>query len=266
MPHFVQPLASSAAQSQSSDTRANQPAHLFTPHSVVSQAIHAGGKLCGSDPFTTDWIVVDVETTGLDVHSAITEIGAIRVRRGTPVSQFHSYVNPGVPIPSFISSLTGITEELVADADPIEDVFPRFLRWSQFETPVDAASQEPPHNTPTSPVAEAVFVAHNAPFDLGFLSRAAQQSGMHWPRVRVIDTLTLARIALPRPKVANHKLATIAHHFNTQVQPEHRTLDDAQATLEILMGLIELFQTQGPCQLEDLIDMSSTPTRPHANA
>ena len=85
----------------------------------------------------------------------------------------------------------------------------------------------------------AVLVAHNAPYDVGFLKAACARHGYPWPQVRVLDTAALARRALTRDEVPNRKLATLAQFFHAEVQPTHRALDDAKATVDVLHGLIE---------------------------
>ena len=182
------------------------------------------------------WVVVDLETTGLGAGAEITEIGAVRVRDGALVDEFSSLAKPSRPIPPFITSLTGITPAMVADADPIASVLERFMEWSGL-------------GTEGSPV----LVAHNASFDVGFLRRAARACARPWPRVRVVDTLALARLALPRPLVRNHKLGTVASYFGTTTVPEHRALGDARATAEILLGFIDLLAAAGATDVEDLI-------------
>ena len=161
------------------------------------------------------------------------------VRDGAVVDEFSSLVKPSRPIPPFITSLTGITPAMVADADPIASVLERFMEWSGL-------------GTEDSPV----LVAHNASFDVGFLRRAARASSLPWPRVRVVDTLALARLALPRPLVRNHKLGTVASYFGTATVPEHRALGDARATAEILLGFIDLLAGAGATDVEDLIALT----------
>ena len=185
------------------------------------------------------WVVVDLETTGLGAGAEITEIGAVLVRDGAVVDEFSSLVKPSRPIPPFITSLTGITPAMVADADPIASVLERFMEWSGL-------------GTEDSPV----LVAHNASFDVGFLRRAARACSRPWPRVRVVDTLALARLALPRPLVRNHKLGTVASYFGTATVPEHRALGDARATAELLLGFIDLLAGAGATDVEDLIALT----------
>ena len=201
----------------------------------LQPSLDAVGTLASSG----HWIVVDLETTGLGAGAEITEIGGVRVRNGAVVDEFSSLVRPSRPIPPFITSLTGITPAMVADADPIACVLERFMEWSGL-----AASDSP------------VLVAHNASFDVGFLRRAARACARPWPRVRVVDTLALARLALPRPLVRNHKLGTIASYFGTATVPEHRALGDARATGEILLGFIDLLAGAGATDVEDLIALT----------
>jgi len=215
--------------------------------SVVSEALSRASSVelqpsldaVGTPSSSGHWIVVDLETTGLGAGAEITEIGAVRVRDGAVVDEFSSLVKPSRPIPPFITSLTGITPAMVADADPIACVLERFMEWSGL-----AASASP------------VLVAHNASFDVGFLRRAARACARPWPRVRVVDTLALARLALPRPLVRNHKLGTIASYFGTATVPEHRALGDARATAEILLGFIDLLAGAGATDVEDLIALT----------
>ena len=193
----------------------------------------------GTPASSGHWVVVDLETTGLGAGAEITEIGAVRVRNGAVVDEFSSLVKPSQPIPPFITFLTGITPAMVAEADPIASVLERFMEWSGI-----GAEDSP------------VLVAHNASFDVGFLRRAARACARPWPRVRVVDTLALARLALPRPLVRNHKLGTVASYFGTVTVPEHRALGDARATAEILLGFIDLLAGAGATDVEDLIALT----------
>ncbi len=172
--------------------------------------------------FETTFVVVDLETTGGSPHigAAITEIGAVKVRGGVVIGEFKSFVNPLSPIPVFITELTGIDNEMVRLAPIIDEVFPTFLEFC-------GSAQE------------TVLVAHNAPFDIGFLKAASRELEYNWPQYKVVDTVRLARAVLTRDEVPNCKLGTLAIFFNTQVTPTHRALDDAQTTVEVLHGLIE---------------------------
>jgi DNA polymerase III subunit epsilon len=175
------------------------------------------------DPLAVDlsqvtFVVLDLETTGgAAVDGAgITEVGAVKVRGGEQLSELATLVNPGTGIPPFITVLTGITTAMVAEAPPVERVLPSVLEF----------------------LGDAVLVAHNAPYDVGFLKAACAAHGYRWPRPVVLDTAALARRVLIAEEVRDRKLATLASYFHTSVRPTHRALDDARATVEVLHALI----------------------------
>jgi DNA polymerase-3 subunit epsilon len=177
------------------------------------------------------FVVVDLETTGgSPTGAAITEIGAVKVRGGEVLGEFQTLVDPGMPVPAFISTLTGITTSMVAGAPRIGQVLPSFLEWAHG----------------------AVLVAHNAPFDIGFLKAAARSLDYPWPGAQVLDTVALARRAVTREEVPNHKLATLAALFHTSTSPSHRALADARATVDVLHALLGRLAPLGITHLEDL--------------
>lgn len=179
----------------------------------------------------TTFCVVDLETTGgSPTDGRITEIGAVKVRGGEIIGEFQTFVNPDQPIPVFITVLTGITAHMVADAPREDEAVPSLLTF----------------------MSGAVFVAHNAPYDSGFLQAACARLGATWPKPQIIDTARLARSILTRDEVPNHKLSTLAQFFRTQVQPTHRALDDARATVDVLHGLLERLGALGVMTLEEL--------------
>jgi DNA polymerase III epsilon subunit family exonuclease len=183
----------------------------------------------------TTFVVLDLETSGGAPHlgAHITEIGAVKVRGGEVLGKFQTFINPGTPIPSFITTLTGITDEMVSSSPRIGEVFPALLEFLGSEN-------------------ETVFVAHNAPFDLSFLKAAATSSTYRWPKFKVIDTAKLARKVLSRDEVINCKLGTLAEFFNTTVSPTHRALEDALATVDVLHALIGRVGSLGITTLEEL--------------
>jgi DNA polymerase III epsilon subunit family exonuclease len=168
-----------------------------------------------------EFVVLDLETTGSAPHlgAAITEIGAVRVRGGQELASFSSLVNPGQPIPPYITALTGIDDPLVADAPLIAEILP---------TLIDFLGNE-----------ETIFVAQNAPFDLTFLKAACKANSTSLPKQDVLDTAVLARKVLDREEAPNCKLGTLAKVFKAEIQPTHRALDDVQATIAVLHGLFE---------------------------
>ncbi|MEQ7123366.1 DEDD exonuclease domain-containing protein [Actinopolymorpha sp. B11F2] len=180
--------------------------------------------------------VVDLETTGgAPDSSEITEIGAVKVRTGEVLGEFQTLVNPGGSIPPFIAVLTGITDAMVADAPAVDQALPAFLEFAQG----------------------CVLVAHNAPFDVGFLRAAATRHGFWWPSFDVVDTARLARRVLTRDDAPNCKLGTLARYFRSATTPNHRALADARATVDVLHGLFERLGPLGVQTLEELSTFSS---------
>ena len=178
--------------------------------------------------------VIDLETTGTDSNSRITEIGAVKSRGGEVLGSFQTLVNPGVPIPAHIAELNGFTDATVADAPRLSEVFASLIEFCRG----------------------SVMVAHNARFDMGFLNRAAIGLGYEWPPGVVIDTVALARRIIPRHEVANYRLGTLAAYVSTTVTPNHRALDDALATLDLLHALLGRVGNQSVKTLEDLQEFS----------
>ncbi|MBB6568490.1 DEDD exonuclease domain-containing protein [Kribbella sandramycini] len=180
--------------------------------------------------------VVDLETTGgAPGESGITEIGAVKVRGGAVVGEFQTLVNPADPIPPFIAVLTGITNQMVAASPRIGSVLPAFLEFARG----------------------CVLVAHNAPFDVGFLKHDSLVHGYDWPDFTVVDTALLARRVITPDEAPNCKLGTLAKLFRTKVTPNHRALSDARATVDVLHGLFERVGSLGVQTLEDLQTFSS---------
>lgn len=179
-----------------------------------------------------EYVVVDVETTGWTPEdAAITEIGAVRVRQGTVIAEFASLVNPGAPVPAAIAELTGLNDQLLAPAPPVAAMLPGLLAFSRG----------------------CVLAAHNAPFDVAFLSAACEASGLEWPGYPIVDTLRLARQLMVSPgEVDDRKLGTLAGFFGAPAPPVHRALDDARATAWILRRLLGRLEDRGITTLAEL--------------
>ncbi|WP_029115078.1 DEDD exonuclease domain-containing protein [Mycobacterium sp. URHB0044] len=180
----------------------------------------------------TTFVVVDLETTGGRAsesapgrhdHDQITEIGAVKVRGGVVLGELATLVDPGRAIPPQIVALTGITTAMVCDAPRIESVLPSFLEFSRG----------------------AVLVAHNAGFDIGFLKAAAKRCQLVWPQPPVLCTVKLARRVLTRDEAPSVRLSALAQLFGAATTPNHRALEDARATVDVLHGLIERIGNQG---------------------
>lgn len=197
------------------------------------------------DLFQTTFVVLDLETSGASpkTGSAITEIGAVKVCGGQVLGTFKTFVNPGTPLPPFITELTGITDEMLIDAPRIESVLPLLFEFLGSER-------------------TTVFVAHNAPFDLSFLKASAALHGYSWPNFRVVDTVKAARFVLTKDDVANYQLGTLAAYFRTEIAPSHRALDDALATVDVLHGIIERMGTFGITTINQMINAGVKQSRP----
>ena len=193
-------------------------------------ALQASFDDLGTHLSQVTFCVVDLETTGGAETDMITEFGAVKVRGGELLGEFQTLVNPQAHIPPLIAVLTGITNQMVATAPALRQVLPSFLAFAHG----------------------AVIVAHNAPFDVGFLRRACQACDYPFPRWPVVDTAALARQILLRDEVPNCRLATLARHFHTTISPNHRALTDAQATVEVFHGLLERVGNLGVHTIEDL--------------
>lgn len=185
------------------------------------------------------FVVFDLETTGgSPADDRITEIGAVKVRAGEVLGEFSTLVDPGGPIPPFISVLTGITDAMVMAAPRIEAVLPSFLEF----------------------IHGATLVAHNASFDTRFLKAACAAHGYPPPVNPVVDTVDLARRVLTRDETPNSKLATLARFFRASTEPCHRALQDAKATVDVLHGLIERAGSFQVHTLEELKSFVRAPT------
>ena len=191
----------------------------------------------------TTFVVLDLETTGgsANLH-AITEIGALKLRGGQLLGQMETLVNPGVPIPPMITVLTGITESMVLPAPRIAEILPPLLEFAR----------------------DAVIVGHNIRFDISFLDAALVANGYPKLSNRRVDTLALAR-RLVRDEVPNLRLSTLARHFRTSVEPNHRAYSDAAATAEVLHSLLERAASYGVLGLDDLLALPSMRAHPSAS-
>jgi DNA polymerase-3 subunit epsilon len=161
------------------------------------------------------YVVVDVETTGgKGVQHRITEIGAVKVRDGRVIDRFHSLLNPQRPIPAGITRLTGISQEMVADAPYFADVI------DDFETFL--------HN--------AIFVAHNVSFDYRFVSQEFARLGRSFRHPKLCTCASMRRLYPGHP---SYSLAALCQRFDIPLRQHHRALCDAEAAAELLLLINE---------------------------
>ncbi len=182
------------------------------------------------------FVVFDIETTGLsNEKNNITEIGAVKVEGGRVTEKWSTFVNPMEKIPANIVELTGITDEMVAKAPRIEEVLGDFLEFCRG----------------------SVMVAHNAAFDVGFIKKACSRHNFTFDYTW-LDTLQLARCLYP--ELANHKLNNLSKHLNVLLENHHRAVDDAKATADIYVKMLEDLEDRGYTELDNLnedFDMAS---------
>jgi DNA polymerase-3 subunit epsilon len=184
--------------------------------------------------------VLDFETTGAaPPGSAITEVGAVKLRGGECLGTFQTLVNPGTGIPPEITVLTGITQAMVLPAPDIGTVLPSFLEF----------------------LGPAVIVGHNVRFDLRFLQSALVNSGRRPVANPWVDTCALAR-RLVRDEVPDCRLGTLADRLRLPHRPSHRALADALATGDLLHALLERAGSLGVLGLDDLFELPTVRAHP----
>ncbi len=181
-----------------------------------------------SETIDSPFVVFDIETTGLDRYTnGITEIGAVKVENGQIIDKWSTFVNPQKPIPQNIQALTGISDEMVADAETIDTILPKFKEFCNG----------------------CVLVAHNASFDMGFMHQKAEEIGETFD-FPYLDTLMLARCMYPF--LHNFKLDTITNHLNVILENHHRAVDDAAATAEAFVKMLDQLRREGKALLSEL--------------
>lgn len=192
----------------------------------------------------TVFVVVDLETSGGSpfAGAGITEIGAVKVCGGQVIGEFQSLVNPGTPIPDYITDLTGISSAMLQDSPSSANILPTFFEFLG----------SPQTN---------ILVAHNASFDIGFLKAAAREHSYRWPRFKVFDTVALARAVLSKDDVPDCKLSTLSTYFGAVTSPNHRALDDARATVDVLHGIFERFGSLNIRTVEDVMAFTNRLSR-----
>ena len=194
-----------------------------------------GSKLAEDSLRHTTFVVVDLETTGLSAQNChIIEIGAVKTRGGEELGRFQSFVDPGIPLPEMITKITNITDDDLVGAPQIATALAQFMDFA----------------------GDAVFVAHNAKFDMGFLRAACTATGQPWPEPTVIDTLALARRVISPNEARSYRLGELARLIGTEVTPNHRALDDAAATAELLHELIARLGTAEVTTVTELTKFS----------
>lgn len=177
-----------------------------------------------------EFVVFDTETTGLGPKfgDEIIEIAGVRLKNMIVIDKFCSFVNPRRSISPGATAINGITDDMVQDAPYIEEVHPKFLKFSK----------------------DSVFVAHNASFDMGFLLEKMKQLNYRDFSECVLDTLVLSRKLHKEEK--SHSLPAIRRRLKIDCEDEHRAMGDVAATGEILILFLDLIIKDGAKTLKDL--------------
>ena len=203
-------------------------------YGVEAYFVNDSGTLisgCADYPIEKELIVFDLETTGLSrENDRIIEIGAVKLKDMEIVDSFQTFVNPEMPIPDEISSLTGITDEMVEGAPKEKQAIEEFIKFA----------------------GSGVLIAHNAGFDTSFVRAACERQGIEY-KFEFADTLELCRAALPH--LRNHKLDTVAKEYKLGSFNHHRAIDDAKMLAEIFKMLTANTAKLG--KLEKLGDFNS---------
>jgi len=184
----------------------------------------------------TDFVVLDLETTGAKAPPGrVIEIGAYRVRDGAIQDQYHTLVNPQMPIPRFVAMLTGISDEMVGTAPKFSEVADDLMRF----------------------IGSSVIVAHNSQFDMGFLNyEIAKVYGEYRLSNPSLCTVQLARSVIDG--IDNHKLKTVANYYSVELINHHRAAEDALATAHILIRLLKELKELG---VNDLVSARRLPSK-----
>ena len=178
--------------------------------------------------FTQDIVCFDIETTGLDKRTeAITEIGAVVLRNGEVVEQFSTFADPGRPLTTEITRLTGITDEMLKGAPSQEEAVNAFLDF----------------------VGDRPLAAHNAEFDMGFIGEACRRMGHPFENTS-LDSLILAQNLLP--DLGKYKLDIVANHLNLPAFNHHRAYDDAATVGYMLVPFFRMLTDMGVHTLQQI--------------
>lgn len=174
------------------------------------------------------YVVFDIETTGLSSRNdKITEIGAVKIKNGMIVDRFSQLINPEKEIPQVVVELTGISNAMVENEPTIEEVILKFYDFTK----------------------DAVLVAHNAKFDISFIRREYANNNLVFNHP-ILDTLVLARATMTDMKRFN--LGTLCKNLGVSLVGAHRAVNDAEATAEVFIKLIEKIKREEEFNFENL--------------
>ena len=180
----------------------------------------------------TTYVVFDTETTGFNAAGGdqMIEIGAVKLKDGEIIDRFDELINPGYHIPDHISELTCITDDMVKDSDTEEEVTKRFLSW----------------------IGDCPLVAHNAKFDISFISMAMKKYNLGEFNYTVLDTLELSHIL--DQAYARHSLSALVKRYNVPWEEDahHRADYDAEGTAYVFAKMLQKLIAQNYDTIRDL--------------
>ncbi|KXA47420.1 DNA polymerase III, alpha subunit [Staphylococcus simulans] len=175
------------------------------------------------------YVVFDVETTGLsNQYDKIIELAAVKVHDGEIIDKFERFSNPHERLSETIKNLTHISDEMLVDAPEIDDVLTEFKEW----------------------VGDAIFVAHNASFDMGFIDTGYERAGLGHYTNGVIDTLELSRTI--NTEFGKHGLNFLAKKYGVELTQHHRAIYDTEATAYIFIKMLKQVDELGVKNHQDI--------------
>ncbi|MBN2696108.1 MAG: PolC-type DNA polymerase III [Bacilli bacterium] len=175
------------------------------------------------------YVVFDIETTGLSVnYDTLIEIAGVKIKNGSIIGEYQSLINPNKQIGAFYTNMTGITNLMVKDQPGLEKVLREFHNFSK----------------------DAILVAHNADFDLGFIYHNYKELGITDQTQPSIDTFMLAKVVYPDRN--RYSLDQLSRYLKVQLTEHHRASHDARATMEIFLHMLKKLKKEGINRFQDI--------------
>jgi DNA polymerase III epsilon subunit family exonuclease len=195
--------------------------------------------LLDSHILDSTYVVIDFETTGLSANiNKVIEIGAVKIKNGKIVDRYKTLIDQNVQISSFITQLTGITNEMVKGSPEANDAFVALHHFIDGST----------------------IVAHNLSFDHKFLNKAFSDFNLSMPPLGFC-TMKLARRFLKNEGLQNAKLGTVATHFGLENKQAHRALEDAEVTAHIFNNFLDIAEKSGVSTVSALKSYEESPIK-----
>ncbi|MCK9478806.1 MAG: exonuclease domain-containing protein [Firmicutes bacterium] len=204
-------------------------AAILNPEKLSNDEIHQLFEVCFADNMVLNellartknennsYVAIDIETTGLFPFSdKIIELGAVKIVNGEITEEYNQLINPQITMPQKITSLTGITNEMVYGMPTIEEALPQFLEFCTGN----------------------IIVAHNAKFDMDFIKFNSKNQGLKCD-FEVLNTFEITRLLFP--DLLNHRLSTVAKHLEIQLANHHSASEAAKATAQVFLYCKELY-------------------------